>query len=78
MDDPLFGSAASSKAISQAKKKPVLGRLTNAEGGLVYDIIDLDFDTDIFELVDPHTKAPFLLYDARNILNTLGYKTKSD
>lgn len=59
-------------------RKKALTQLRNCEGGIVYDVVDMDFDSNIFELIDPHTQASFLIYNARETLNLLGYEVKDD
>lgn len=78
MDTPKFGNTASPILTTKQKTKPILATLGNAEGGLRYKVIDIDFETNVFELIDPHTGAAFLIHDARTVLNTLGYETKND
>lgn len=51
-------------------------KLTNKEGGLVYEIIDVDYQAEVMVLKDPHTGTEFLLPDCRNVINLLGYEVQ--
>lgn len=74
MDDPKFGGEQ--RRISPSRT--VIGKVSNPEGGIVYNVLDIDSDANVWELVDPHTKAAFILKNAKQTLEHLSYTLQTD